>query len=105
MDNKEFRSGQESHLQKLYNYYTQPISLDKDERISGLIGWVLLLAIIVSYDYYAIKSKKIETLTRFFWRHTEKGFTKPLPIFLWTILTAHLLFEKDIRRKKFGTNK
>lgn len=105
MDKKEFKSGQESPLQKLFNYYTQPISLDKDERLSGLIGWVSLFAFVVAYDAYAIKSGKIETLTRFFWRNTESKAAKYAPIFAWLILTGHLLLEKDVRKKKFGIQK
>jgi hypothetical protein len=100
---KEFKSGQECLLQKLYNYLSQPISLERDERISGAVGWLLLFSFIVAYDAYAIKGKKIETLTRFFWRKTDNGINKTIPLLLWFALTAHLVLEKDIRRKAFST--
>ena len=102
MDSKEFKSGQESHLQKLYNYFSQPISLERDERISGLVGWLLLFLFIVTYDALAIKTKRIETLTRFFWRKTDNGINKVFPLLLWFALTAHLVIEKDVRRKAFN---
>lgn len=102
MDNKESKSGPESHLQKLYDYISQPISLEKDERTSGLIGWLILASFIVAYDAYAIKTKKVETLTRFFWRNTEQGIRRVVPIIIWSTLTAHLVLEKDVRKKKFG---
>ena len=102
MEEKKFKSGMEYRLQKLYDYYSSPIVLEKDERISGAYGWLLLFTAIFLYDAYAIKTKKLETLTRFFWRKTENPTSSLIPIALWTGLTTHLLLEKSIRRKAFG---
>lgn len=103
---KKYKNGMEYHLHKLYNYFSNPIELQKDERTSGFFGWLLLATYIVAYDAYAIKTKKTETLTRFFWRQTEKPIKSLLPVTLWTGLTVHLLLEKSVRKKAFGnTNK
>lgn len=99
MAEKKFKSGLEYRLQEFYNYFLNPIDLEKNDRISGAVGWAALVALIVAYDLYAIKSKKIETLTRSFWRLSESKATK-LPVFLaWSTLTLHLMAEKNIRRK------
>jgi len=98
MDAKKSMSGMASPLQKLSDYYKSPVLLEKDSRISGAYAWLALVAIIATYDYYAIKSKKIETLTRSFWRSTERPLKSIIPIASWTILTAHLLLEKKVRR-------
>jgi hypothetical protein len=89
-----------SLLQRLYNYYSQPIELNKDSRTTGLIGWLFLALIIIAYDLYAIKTKNIETLTRTFWRMTEKPLSRIPFMVSWMMLTFHLIFEKDIRRKR-----
>lgn len=100
---KKYKNGTASHLQKLYNYYSSPIKLDKDDRASGGYAWTILFLGIIAYDAFAIKTKKAETLTRFFWRQTEKPLNGIVPIAIWASLTTHLLLEKSIRRKAFGT--
>jgi len=59
------------------------------------------MSIVVAYDAYAIKTKKAETLTRYFWRSTEDIKKSIFPIACWTLITAHLLMEKQVRRRKF----
>jgi hypothetical protein len=102
MVRKESRSGKVYLLQKLYDYYSQPLNLEKDERLSGLGGWLFLLGVVVAYDCYAIKTQKAETLTRSFWRLTEKPMQGVLPLAAWFVITGHLVLEKNIRKKKFG---
>jgi hypothetical protein len=102
MEKTRFKSGEALPLQKLSNYYSSPIILDKDERISGLYGWLALLAAVVAYDAYAIKTQKVETLTRFFWRSTERPLKSVVPISVWLLVTAHLLLEKNIRKNRFN---
>jgi len=87
---------------KLSEYYKQPISLTKDERYSGVYAWALMVLFVIAYDSYAIQTKKAETMTRAFWRLTENKFQKLIPIMIWSLVTAHLVLEKDIRKKKFG---
>jgi hypothetical protein len=99
---KKFKNGTESHLQKLYNYFSDPIVLEKDNRVSGGYAWAALFAAIIAYDIYSIKTKKTETLTRFFWRQTENKINSLVPLAVWSGLTIHLLLEKSIRRKAFG---
>jgi len=102
MVEKKYKNGTEYHLQKLYNYFSDPIVLEKDSRISGGYAWLAMFAAIVAYDIYSIKSKKTETLTRFFWRQTENKVSSLAPLAIWSGLTIHLLLEKSIRRKAFG---
>jgi hypothetical protein len=98
MAETESRSTEVFLLQRLYNYYRNPIYLDKD-RTTGLFGWLFILLFVVAYDFYAIRTSKIETLTRFFWRSTEtKIFKSILIIGVWVILSFHLLIEKPLRR-------
>jgi hypothetical protein len=96
------KSGEASPLQKLSDYYSSPIVLEKGDELSGNLAWAFLLASVIAYDAYAIKTQKAETLTRAFWRNTEKPLKSLVPIIIWTGLTVHLLLEKDIRKKKFN---
>ena len=58
--------------QKLSNVFSTPLVLERENKKSGTVAWGGLALGIIAYDIYAIKSKKIETLTRAFWRLTEK---------------------------------
>jgi hypothetical protein len=99
MEEKKFKNGTVFHQLKLSDILDNPITLDKDNRRSGVVGWLGLVCIVVLYDVYAIKTKKIETLTRSFWRHTEHKIGQSIFIGAWLGLTFHLLFEKMIRKK------
>jgi hypothetical protein len=99
MVERKCKSGTECHLQKLSNYFSSPVNLEKDSRITGLIGWAALVAFVVGYDIFAIKSKKAETLTRSFWRLSEGKMSKFPVMAAWMIVTFHLMLEKDVRRK------
>lgn len=103
MEKTRYKSGEALPLQKLYSYYSSPVLLDKDERISGVYGWLALISAVIAYDAYAIKTQKIETLTRFFWRSTENPVKSLIPISIWLLVTAHLLLEKNVRKNKFNT--
>lgn len=86
-------------LQKLSEYYRNPLNLKKDDRITGVFGWLFIALFVLAYDIYAMKYQKIETLTRFFWRSTEKNILKSLiPIGAWLVLSFHLLIEKPVRK-------
>lgn len=88
--------------QRLSDFFCQPLSLKKDKRISGLFGWLVLFAYVIAYDFYAIKTRKIETLTRSFWRSTEKTIPGIIFIGAWVTLSVHLLIEKPVRKKILG---
>lgn len=83
---------------KLSKIFGTPLILEKDDKKSGTIAWGGLALGIIAYDIYAIKSKKIETLTRAFWRHTENKITGSIFTGVWLGLTFHLLIEKLIRK-------
>jgi hypothetical protein len=83
---------------KLSKVFNTPLILEKDDKKSGTIAWGGLALGIIAYDIYAIKSKKIETLTRAFWRHTENKITGSIFTGVWLGLTFHLLIEKLIRK-------
>lgn len=95
---KKSRNGTEYLQQKLSKVFESPFSLDKHDKKSGLIAWGGLAFGIIAYDVYAIKSKKIETLTRSFWRLTEKPLTGSIFTGVWLGLTFHLLIEKLLRK-------
>lgn len=95
---KKFKNGMEFLQLKLSNTFSAPLVLEKQDRKSGTIAWGGLALGIIAYDAYAIKSKKIETLTRSFWRLTEKKITGSLFTGVWLGLTFHLLIEKLIRK-------
>ena len=95
---KKYKNGTESLRLKLSDAISTPLILEKQERKSGTIAWGGLALGIIAYDIYAIKSKKIETLTRSFWRLTEKPLTGIIPIGVWLGLTFHLLIEKLVRK-------
>lgn len=84
--------------QELYKFFLNPIHLDKDHRISGIFAWVSIFLFVLAYDIYAIKTRKAETLTRFFWRSTENKSTSTLTHGVWILLSFHLLIEKPLRR-------
>ena len=90
MEDTKSKNGKALPLRKLSNYYTSPISLEKDDRTSGAYAWLALALAVIAYDSYAIKTKKAETLTRYFWRSTEEPKKGIIPLACWTILTAHL---------------
>jgi len=84
--------------QKLSNMMSSPLILERTAKRSGISAWAGLVLAIIVYDVYAIKSKKIETLTRSFWRLTEKPTTGSIFIGAWLGLTFHLLIEKLVRK-------
>lgn len=94
----ELKNSEGCLLQKLYDYYRNPIILERD-RGTGGFGWLFILLFVIAWDYYAIHTKKIETLTRFFWRTTESNYIKSIPLIgVWIILSFHLLIEKSLRK-------
>jgi len=95
---KKFKSGTEYLQLKLSDALATPLVLQKQDRKSGTIAWGGLALAIIAYDTYAIKSKKIETLTKSFWRLTEKKITGSIFTGVWLGLTFHLLIEKLIRK-------
>lgn len=98
MDAIEFVNGSEYLRLKLSNVLATPLILDREDKKSGTIAWGGLALGIIAYDIYAIKSKKIETLTRSFWRLTEKPLTGSIFTGVWLGLTFHLLIEKLVRK-------
>ena len=95
---KKLKNGTVSHRLKLSDVIGPPLDLSKSEKKSGLPAWGVLALGIIVYDVYAIKSSKIETFTRAFWRVTEKPKIGNIFIGVWLGLTFHLLIEKLIRK-------
>lgn len=95
---KKSKNGTESLRLKLSEALRTPLVLDKQDKKSGTLAWGGLALGIIAYDIYAIKSKKIETLTRSFWRLTEKPLIGSIFIGVWLGLTFHLLIEKLVRK-------
>jgi len=84
-------------LQGRFNKVFDAPSLEKDSA-SGVFAWGIMLSAILAYEIYAIRSKKIETLTKFFWRVTEKSILGNIFTGVWLGLTFHLLIEKSLRK-------
>ena len=95
---KKLSSGLESLRPKLSDILGPFPDLQKDHRKSGSVAWGGLVLGVIAYDIYAIKSKKIETLTRSFWRLTEEKIPKIALTGVWLGLTFHLLIEKLVRK-------
>lgn len=95
---KKYKSGTEYLRLKLSDAISAPLILDRQGKKSGTTAWGGLALAIIAYDIYAIKSKKIETLTRSFWRLTETKITGSIFTGVWLGLTFHLLIEKLIRK-------
>lgn len=95
---KKFKNGMGFPQLKLSDVIGGPVDLKSLDKKSGLSAWTILALGIIAYDVYAIKSEKIETLTRSFWRLTEKPKIGKIFIGVWLGLTFHLLIEKLIRK-------
>lgn len=71
-----------------------------EEQLSGVFGWLLIAFVVVSYDAYAMKTKKAETLSSAFWRWS----THPVGAFFttatWAALTHHLVIDNRIKKVK-----
>lgn len=85
---------------KITNYLSTPVHLEKDHRKSAFWVWMLFIAIAIVYDFFAIRTKKRESLTRTFWRHTDHPIKGTFALGLWLSITAHLILEKPLRRRK-----
>ena len=85
---------------KITSYLSTPVHLEKDDRKSAFGVWMLFIAIAIIYDVFAIRSKKRESLTRTFWRHTEDPAKGAFALTVWLSITAHLILEKPLRKRK-----
>jgi len=85
-------------IKRFIRWYLRPIDLTRDERITGAIGWMLLIVGILAYDIFAIRTRKIETLSRYFWRSAERTVFGNTLRCIWVWLTFHLLFETKVRK-------
>lgn len=85
---------------KITNYLSTPVHLEKDHRKSAFWVWMLIIAIVVVYDFFAIRSKKQESLTRTFWRLTDHPVKRVVILGLWFSATVHLTLEKPLRKRR-----
>lgn len=67
-------------------------------KISGEYGWLGLTLIIVAYDAYAMKTKKIETLSAALWKSLAHPKKMPAAACIWGILTWHLFLDAHARQ-------
>jgi hypothetical protein len=87
--------------------YLGPIDLEKGQRKTGATGWLLLSVTVILWDLWAIRTQRVETLTRSFWRLSKTSWGGFALQAIWGILTAHLLVEARLRQALEGrrTNK
>ena len=95
---KKLKNGMVFRHLKLSNAVGGPLDLNSFDKKSGLPAWLTLALAIIAYDIYAIKSERFETLTRSFWRITEKPKIGSVLTGVWLSLTFHLLIEKSVRK-------
>lgn len=82
----------------LFRRFWGPVSLEREGRKSGALGWAALAFYIFAFDLYAIRTKKIETLTRSFWRGAASPSRTFFVHFAWLLATFHLLGEYRVRK-------
>lgn len=64
---------------------------------SGAFGWLAIFVIATAYDAYALKTKKIETLSRAFWRWNKHPLGAIVTSGLWAAISFHILIDNPIR--------
>ena len=63
----------------------------------GDYAWVIMALGILAYDMFAMKSKKVETMSSAMWRSLSHPIKAPLAGVCWAILTHHLFANKRAR--------
>ena len=81
--------------QRLSNHLSEPLVLEK-EATSGLLAWLSLTLGIVAYDIVAMKSGRIETLTKTFWRFTENKLAASIITGVWLGITCSASLAVDV---------
>jgi hypothetical protein len=64
---------------------------------SGEWAWLGLAAVVTSYDLYAIKTRKVETLSTALWKSLANPVKAPVSFLIWGSLTWHLFLNKQAR--------
>ena len=85
-------------MASLVKRFWGPISLERNGRKSGALGWAFLALYICLFDLYAIRTQKIETLTRSYWRNAVHPTRSVFVHIAWMIATFHLIGEHRVRR-------
>lgn len=78
---------------KLSKFGTQ----ESDRKPSGLYGWALIFLFATAYDVYAIKTDKIETLSRAFWKCSKHPVGGLVTSAIWSAISYHLVIDNQIR--------
>ena len=71
--------------------------MSREEKISGEYAWLIMALGITAYDLFAIKTKKIETMSTALWRSLHHPFKLPVAAIAWAILSYHLFASKNAR--------
>lgn len=88
--------------QEFIRGYLGPIDLEKGERKTGVVAWLFLGLFVLIWDIWAIRTQKVETLTRTFWRLSKTSYGGFVLQSIWGILTVHLLIEARLRQALEG---
>lgn len=64
---------------------------------SGAFGWLAIFALATVYDVYAIKTNKVETLSRAFWRWNKHSYGGLITAAIWASISFHLLIDNPLR--------
>jgi len=77
------------------------MSTDSDDRI-GIVGWVMLAAVVVIFDSWALAAKR-QTMSAAFLAATRKPVCREVLMVMWGALTWHLFGGRpDPLRKLVG---
>lgn len=68
------------------------------EKPSGAFGWFMIAAVATAYDLYAMKTKKVETLSSAYWRWSDHPVGGLLTSAVWAATSYHLIIDNPVRK-------
>jgi hypothetical protein len=71
---------------------------DALRKASGLYAWLIMAAGIFSYDYYAIKTGRAETMSSALWGLLSHPIKSLPAILIWSVVTHHLFVNRNARQ-------
>lgn len=71
--------------------------LDTLKKFDGLYAWLLMAVGILSYDLYAIRTGRAETMSTALWRTLQHPAKSLIPILVWGTITHHLFGNRNAR--------
>lgn len=60
---------------------------------SGAFGWLLIFAVATTYDIYALKTRKVETLSNAYWRWSRHPVGGLVTAGAFAAIAFHLIID------------